>query len=79
MQHLVDFLAWLIGVCQRHPRDSVAVGAFIALAAGFWLAWPPLGLIVPSVFVLGRLVWSQAAGRFAEQTPAPPHDRGPVG
>ena len=36
-------------------RNALAVGALAILSAGFWLAWPPLGLIVPGVVVFGLL------------------------
>ena len=47
----------------RQPVKAVRGGLFIAalggLSAGCWLAWAPLGLIVPSAVVLGALIYSQ--------------------
>jgi hypothetical protein len=39
-------------------RNLLALASFAALAAGFWLAWPPLGLIVPGGIVFAALAWS---------------------
>lgn len=39
-------------------RDLLAIGAILGLSVGCWLAWPPLGLIVPSLLILGGLVWT---------------------
>jgi hypothetical protein len=43
-------------------RSLAATAAFAALAAGFWMAWRPLGLIVPGAIVFGALVWSHYRG-----------------
>lgn len=35
--------------------NLLATASLAAIAAGCWMAWPPLGLIVPGVIVFGCL------------------------
>lgn len=45
------------------PAASWAAAlALAAIAAGFWLAWAPLGLIVPGCIVFGCVSWSYLRG-----------------
>jgi hypothetical protein len=43
-------------------ESLAATLAFAAIAAGFWLAWPPLGLIVPGAIVFLCLVFTRLRG-----------------
>lgn len=40
-------------------RNLLATGALAGIAIGFWLAYPPLGLIIPCGVVLSLLVASR--------------------
>lgn len=40
----------------------LATGSLAAISAGFWLAWPPLGLIVPGSLVFACLVYAHLTG-----------------
>lgn len=42
---------------MRDPESIAATLAFVALTAGLFWAWPPLGLIVPGGIVFGCLAW----------------------
>lgn len=53
---------WLLAAIVRHAEALVAFTAFAVFSAGFWLAWPPLGLIVPGGIVLGSLTWKHLRG-----------------
>ena len=55
MQHFRALTLWL-SACN--PHDMLFTVALAGLAGGFWLAWPPLGLIVPSALVLTALSWA---------------------
>lgn len=44
-------------------RDLLALVALLGLSAGCWMAWAPLGLIVPSALLLGGLVWTHTRNR----------------
>ena len=50
-----------------NARGLLAAAAFLALAAGCWMAWPPAGLIVPGALVLAGLVWSHIRGEGGEE------------
>lgn len=39
-------------------RDLLAIGAILGLSIGCGLAWLPLGLIVPSLLILGGIAWT---------------------
>lgn len=39
-------------------RTALAVSSFLAMAVGFWMAWRPLGLIVPGAIVFSSLCYS---------------------
>lgn len=39
-------------------RSALALGSLALMSVGFWLAWPPLGLIVPGGIVFGLLLYS---------------------
>jgi hypothetical protein len=41
-----------------NARSLIALAAFAAIAAGFWLIHPGLGLIVPGGIVFGSLAWT---------------------
>lgn len=43
-------------------RNWIFTASLTTCGVGFWLAWPPLGLIVPSLIVLSLLVASQIFG-----------------
>ena len=45
------------------PRSLLAAGSLTMIACGFWMAWTPLGLIVPGVLVFACLVF----GRLREE------------
>ena len=49
-------LARLKAWAGRNAANLAAVGALCAVALGFWLWFPPLGLIVPGAFVLACLI-----------------------
>ena len=36
-------------------RDLLGLGSLVAIAAGCWMAWPPLGLIVPGLIVFAAV------------------------
>ena len=44
-------------------RDIAAISGLALIGVGCWLAWPPLGLIVPGCLVLAAAV---AGHMFAE-------------
>lgn len=50
--------SWLV----LHARSLTAIAAFCSATYGLWLAWAPLGYIVPAVFVLACLTWSHLKG-----------------
>lgn len=52
---------------EKLVRAAMAVGSFVAMAVGFWLAWAPLGLIVPGAIVFGSLTYSHLTGAEAEE------------
>lgn len=43
-------------------REWLATAGFGAIAVGFWMAWPPLGLIVPGAIVFGALMLNHLRG-----------------
>lgn len=45
-----------------NSRGILAFVALLAIAAGFWMAYSPLGLIVPGALVFGLLCWSHLRG-----------------
>ena len=47
----------------NNRRDVAAVSSFAAIAIGFWLAWYPLGLIVPGMIVFAALSYSRVSGK----------------
>lgn len=47
---------------REQQRNALAVGSLAAIAAGCWLAWAPLGLIVPGAVVLSLLILDQLRG-----------------
>ena len=51
---MIKFKEWL----AANAKDVIFTVAIGALAVGFWMAWPPLGLIVPSTIVLGISILS---------------------
>jgi hypothetical protein len=51
-------IAWLVS----NARNLLAVASLLAIAVGFWLAWQPLGFIVPGTVVFGLLCWSHLRG-----------------
>lgn len=55
MHRLTPFLTWLAG----NAANLLTTAALAGLGAGCWMAWPPLGLIVPSGLVLALLVYGQ--------------------
>lgn len=48
---------------MRYIPDLAFTAALVCLGVGCWLAWAPLGLIVPSVIVLGVLIVSRIGGQ----------------
>jgi len=53
LKALAPFLA-----TPRGRRSVLATLSFLAMGAGFWMAWPPLGLIVPGSLVFAALTYS---------------------
>lgn len=53
-------------------RNAVFTAAFFATAAGFWMAWPPLGLIVPGMILMCLLIVSQLMGEAQSAQSADP-------
>lgn len=43
---------------DRQSRSLAALLSFLAVAVGCWMAWPPLGLIVPGAVVFLSLAWT---------------------
>lgn len=39
-------------------RDLLAVVGLLLVASGCWMAWRPLGLIVPGALILAAVAWS---------------------
>lgn len=58
MSRLRLLLSWT----GNNARGLAALLSLLSLAAGFWLAWPPLGLIVPGAVVFGCLAYSHVRG-----------------
>jgi hypothetical protein len=44
---------------KQNVTDVIFTIGLLAVAAGFAWAWPPLGLIVPGVFVCGAIIISR--------------------
>ena len=40
-----------------NAANVLATVSFFGLAAGLWMAWPPLGVIVPCGLLFGLLCW----------------------
>lgn len=55
-------LAGLWRWAGRNAADLLAAGSLLAVGAGFWMAWRPLGLIVPGAIVFGCLAWGRLRG-----------------
>lgn len=55
-------------IAERAPSatSALAVGALLSLSLGCYLAWAPLGLIVPGGYVLGMLTWVRVVELKAE-------------
>lgn len=51
-------LSWL----RANAVNLTFAGAILGLGVGFYLAWPPLGFIIPCALVLGLMVWARAVG-----------------
>ncbi len=58
MPHVRRLLDW----ARQNAEPLAAVAAFAALAAGFWLLSPALGLIVPGAIVFAALTWKHLRG-----------------
>lgn len=43
-------------------KDIVAIVGILMLGAGCWLAWPPLGLIVPGAIILIAAIMGHVLG-----------------
>lgn len=48
-------------------RGWLAVGSLACLSVGCWLAWPPLGLIVPGGLVFGLLCVGEIVSQLPRQ------------
>ena len=44
-------------------RDVAAIASFIAITVGFWLAWYPLGLIIPGTIAFAALSYTRVSGK----------------
>lgn len=51
-------------------RNLLATLAFVGMVIGFWMAWPPLGLIVPCGLLFGCLVWTHLRVESERAEPA---------
>lgn len=58
MSTLVRFARW----CEGNAANIAATLSFAAVAAGFWMVYEPLGLIVPGAAVFALLVVRQLRG-----------------
>lgn len=58
MNKLQWVLPWLAGNAQ----NLLAIAALASIGVGLWMAWPPLGLIVPGGIVFGALAWTRIKG-----------------
>jgi hypothetical protein len=45
-----------------NAASIIATAALAAIGAGFWMAWPPLGLIIPGSIVFGCLALTRLRG-----------------
>lgn len=73
MKRLARLLAVPFVWLWQARRFVIGLAAFGSIAAGFWMAWEPLGLIVPGAIIFGALVYSRVSGRDAPK-PIPTHD-----
>jgi len=69
LNRIKALLSWIATRCRRllarlaaNPRSLLATLFFAGLAVGFWMAWPPLGLIVPSALGFVCLAFSHLTG-----------------
>lgn len=51
---------------MANAANLLATTALAAIAAGCWMAWQPLGLIVPGVIVFGCLAYTRTRGTGGE-------------
>lgn len=50
----------------NHAQAYAIALSFLVLSVGCFMAWPPLGLIVPAALVLGGIVWTRVRGKREE-------------
>jgi hypothetical protein len=50
-------------------EDILLVAALLGLAGGCWMAWAPLGLIVPCTLVVGALLYKHTRPPQAPKRP----------
>ena len=50
----------VIRLIAEQAINLIFTAALIVVAVGFWLAWEPLGLIVPGGIVLAITVWARS-------------------
>lgn len=43
-------------------NEGMALVGFVVMGAGLWLAWPPLGLIVPGGLLFACATWRHLRG-----------------
>lgn len=44
---------------KLNAPNVLTTASLVGLGVGFWMAWQPLGLIVPCGIVFGLLCWGQ--------------------
>lgn len=42
-----------------NAANLLALASLVMIGVGFWLAWEPLGLIIPGVLVFACLIWGR--------------------
>ena len=58
-------IRWLVLWLVSNAANLLATLSLAAISYGCWLAWPPLGWIVPGSIIFSCLAWS----RVKEQGP----------
>lgn len=57
-------------------QDGIFTFGLLLLTAGFFWAWPPLGLIVPGTVICGVMIWSRMHSQKRGDSHAEPADAG---
>ena len=65
----MKWILWPFVALWQNRKGALFFLSLVAMGVGCWLAWRPLGLIVPGAIVFGCLAWSHREDDDGDQPP----------